>query len=77
MKYNVYEILSGMYYGGISLVAAENAEKANEAIREFIKSDPENNNSSWGYEYIDESYRLDHLHSDIPGIIYEGIYYSG
>ena len=77
MKHNVYQILPSRYYGGISLVAAENAEKANEAIREFIKSDPENHNSSWRYEYIDESYRLDHLYSDITGIIYEGIYYSG
>lgn len=76
-KYNVYEIPSGICYSGVSLIAAESAEQANKFIRDFKESDLTNNESSWGYEYISEDYKIDHLYSDVQGIICKGIYYWG
>lgn len=76
--YNIYEIYpSKSCYRGISLVAAETVEQANEFINEFIKSDPDNYEDSWGYSYVDGDDLLEHLFSDEPGIIKYGIYYYG
>lgn len=73
-KYNVYQIPSGYFYGGMSLIAAENAEHANQLIKEFKKSDPKNLESSCGYENITESYKLDNIYADKAGVLYKGIY---
>ena len=76
-KYNVYQVPSGIYYRGLSLIAAEDAIQANKFIKEFKESDPKNISSSWGYDYISENYKLDDIYSDKTGILYKGIYYSG
>lgn len=77
-RYNVYEIIpNSLYYGGMSLVAAESTEEANDFIDEFIKSDTQNYNDSLGYNHIDEYNIMDHLYSDEKGIIYYGIYCCG
>ena len=75
-KYNVYQIPSGINYGGLSLVAAESAIQANKFIREFKESDIKNINNSFGYDYITENYKLDNIYADKAGIIYKGIYHS-
>lgn len=74
-KYNVYEIPSRYYYGGISLVAAENAEEANAIIKDFKNNDINNLDDSKGYEYISEAYKLDDIYAEKKGILYKGIYY--
>lgn len=76
-KYNVYEVPSRICYSGVSLIAGESAEQVNKIIHDFKESDPANNESSWGYENISEEYKIDHLYSDVPGIICKGIYYFG
>ena len=77
MKYNVYLISSKYHYRSESLVAAESAEEANSFIQNFKTKDKDNIDDSWGYEYVDESDSIEHLYSDIKGIIHYGIYYNG
>ena len=78
MKYKVYEILPkfGCYHG-LSLVAAESAEKANQVIRKFINDDPNNNMDSWGYSLVEEYNIIEGLYSEQEGIVHMGIYYYG
>lgn len=80
-KYNVYKIETGGRYAscyrGISLVAANNAEEANEMIAKEMKEDIHNDRDMWGYGTVDEDDIIEHLYSDVKGIILYGIYYYG
>ncbi len=77
-KYKVYEIVPcSFYYRGMSLVAAETVEKANEFIDDFISVDSDNSCNSFGYSHIDELDIINHLYSDEEGIILYGIDYCG
>jgi len=64
-------------YAGITLIAANSIEEANEFIQDFKKRDKDNKNDSWGYSYAENLDLQDHLFSDIKGFIYQGIYYKG
>ena len=78
MKYKVYEISPKLgCYRGLSLVAAESAEKANQIIRKFIADDPNNNKDSWGYNYVAEYNIIEGLYSEQEGVVHMGIYYYG
>ena len=78
MKYKVYEISPKLScYRGLSLVATESAEKANQIIRKFINDDPNNNMDSWGYSYVAEYNIIEGLYSEQEGIVHMGIYYYG
>lgn len=75
--YKVYKIHSMPHYEGFALVAANSAEEANEFIKSFKYSDRNNHCNSYGYCYIDENDLLDHLSSDIEGLIDQSIDYVG
>ena len=75
--HNVYKINSTYYYFGVSFVAADNVDEANAFIDSFKKSDPENIFDSRGYENVTEDDVVDNLYSDIKGIVYKGICYTG
>lgn len=76
--YKVYESTPGSYgYYGSALISAENAEEANEFIKEFKKNDENNTSDSLGYSYVKEYDNIEHLFSDVKGIIKYGIYYNG
>ena len=75
-RFNVYEISSAYDYHGYSLVAAESAGQANAFIEEFKKSDPDNVYDSFGYNFVDESDKIQDIYSDIAGFITYRIYYG-
>ena len=64
-------------YCGASFVAAKTAQKANEFIKSFKKSDPDNKCNSYGYSFVDEEDALNGIYSDDEGIVHMGISYSG
>lgn len=74
--HNVYRIDSGLYYTGISLVAADNVDEANQIIKSFKDEDKSNLLDSYGYEYVSEDNMMDGIFSERKGIILSGIYYS-
>ena len=80
-KYNVYKIDTGGRYAscyrGMSLVAAENADEANEIICNEIKNDTHNARDTWGYGTVDEYDIVENVYSDVKGIVLYGIYYCG
>ncbi len=77
-KYNVYLCTPNAYYNGFALVAAKNAEEAKKYIQKFKEEDWDNKWDSRGYcDHIVEEDQMDHLTSDMKGIIHHGIYYSG
>lgn len=76
-KYNVYVIPAECNYSGVALVAAENAEKANQYIDAFITEDSHNECNSYGYCHTSEYELIDEIYAERPGIIYRGIYYTG
>ena len=75
--YKVYKVEPRMYYHGMSLVAAVNAEEANSIIAEFKKDDTNNWDDSWGYCEVDEDDAIEGLLSENKGIVLHGIYYYG
>ena len=75
--YKVYEIPVEYCYDGTSLVAANSAEEANEFIKSFKESDPNNECDSFGYGFVDEHDIIPHIYADIEGIINYGIRYFG
>ena len=75
-RFNVYEISSAFDYHGYSLVAAKSASQANTFIEEFKKSDPDNVYDSFGYNFVDESDKIQDIYSDIAGFIIHRIYYG-
>lgn len=75
--YKVYKVEPQMYYHGVSLVAADNAEEANVIIADFKREDTNNWNDSWGYCGVDESDAIEGLLSERKGIVLYGIYYYG
>lgn len=76
-KYNVYKIDSTLCYYGISLVAAKDADEANDFIQEFKREDFSNTLDSKGYSYVDETDVLEDVYSERKGIIMYGIRYFG
>ena len=75
--YKVYCVDAKSGYLGYSLVAADNAEKANKVIDSFKKFDEYNCLDSWGYSHVDESDVIDGLWAEHEGITYQGIIYHG
>lgn len=76
-KYNVYEINCTRLYNGYALVAAEDANEANNFIEQFKKEDSDNYCDSNGYCYVGKGDVIEDLYSERKGIIKYGIYYSG
>ena len=80
-KYNVYKIETGGRYAncyrGMSLVAADNVDEANEIICNEIKKDTNNAMDTWGYGKVTEYDLIKNLHSEVKGIVLYGIYYYG
>ena len=78
LKYPVYKIFPEPLYGGSALVAAQDAEEANEFIRDFKKYDLDNARDSKGYEEVTElCNRVDYIYATCAGILDYGIYYTG
>lgn len=81
IKYNVYKIETGGEYAscyrGISLVAAESVDEANEIISKEIKKDIHNDRDMWGYGTVSEYDIVENVYSDVKGIVLYGIYYYG
>lgn len=76
--YKVYEINTRLScYGGVSFVAADNAEEANSFVDNFKKIDTNNYGDSWGYDSVEEGNVIDGLFAQDKGIVYYGIYYRG
>ena len=75
--YKVYKVEPQMYYHGMSLVAANNAEEANVIIADFKKNDTNNWCDSWGYCEVDESDVIEGVLSEHKGIVLYDIYYYG
>ena len=57
-------------------MAAKSASQANTFIEEFKKSDPDNVYDSFGYNFVDESDKIQDIYSDIAGFITYRIYYG-
>lgn len=76
-RYNIYKVSPGACYFGFALVAAENAEKANEEIDCFKKVDSDNGCDSWGHSYVDESDVIENAYATEKGYIYNNIMYGG
>lgn len=77
VSYPVYKISPRREYRGVSLVAAESLEKANEIIKDFKEKDINNFHDSWGYLEVEESDRIPGLFSKVEGIVLEDIWYKG
>lgn len=75
--YNVYKIEPDICYRGSAIVAAKTVEEANEYIRKFKNIDTLNEMDSWGYCSVDEDDVIEHVYSDVPGMLDLGIYYYG
>lgn len=77
--YKVYKVYTSLIcYTGNSFIAADNAKEANGFIHKFKEQDEDNKADSWGYcDYISEDDVVEHMFSDIKGIIVYGIYYTG
>ena len=75
--YRVYKIDSGVCYHGISLVAADNKDEANDMIKKLKESDSNNTMDSWGYELVEEDDVIDGLYAEEKGFVYFGITYFG
>lgn len=75
--YQVYVCDSDMYYHGMSLIAAENAEEANKIIEEYKQYDKDNKFDSRGYCEVTEADVVECVTSDMKGIVYYGIRYGG
>lgn len=75
--FKVYKVYSEPHYAGCALVAANSAKEANEFIKSFKDSDENNCCDSYGYCYVDEDDLIEHLSSDIEGLIEQSIYYVG
>ena len=75
--YKVYQCDSEAYYSGYALVAADDADEANEYVKDFKESDINNNFDSRGYSKISEHDLLESIVSSTCGIIEYGIRYTG
>ena len=71
--YKVYKILPEMLYQGFSLVAATDINEANKYIENFKRNDKYQFGCSNGFKFICEFDTIEHLYSDVPGIIHNGI----
>ena len=72
--YKVYIIVPLLgCYRGASFVAAKTAQRANELIDLFKKSDIKNLRNSEGYSYVEENDALNGIYSDDEGIVHMGI----
>lgn len=73
-RFKVYYIKpNSSYYRGFSLVAAENAEKANQ----FISSLKKSYFDSLGYSFVSEFDVIKDVYSEKTGILKYGIFYCG
>lgn len=75
--YKVYAVTASCYYDGLSLVAADSVEEANEFIERFKKNDKNNRCDSWGYDKVYEHDLIDGLYAEEKGFVYYGISYRG
>lgn len=69
-KCKVYLIESQLGWHGFSLVAAINANYANDIIRKAAGE----SRYYWGYSRVCEDDAIDNVYSDTIGFVYEGIY---
>lgn len=72
---NIYVIPSKSGYIGESLIAAPDAETANQMITEFKESDPGNKFDSFGYDFVDESDVIEGVEIPHIGFLHHGIVY--
>lgn len=80
-KYKVYSVNPGgkyeRCYRGTSLVAADNAEEANQIIEDRTREDIHNDYDMWGYGTVGEGNVVENVYSEVKGIVLYGIYYFG
>lgn len=77
-KYNVYLINPSLgCYSGVSVVAGETSDEANEFIMNFKEDDKTNDFDSFGYDFVTEEDRMEFVYAEEKGILLWGIYYSG
>ena len=77
-RFKVYHIQpNSSCYAGFALVAAENAERANQFISYFKERDSSNRSNSRGYSFIDESDVIEGIYSEDDGILKYDIFYCG
>ena len=69
-KCKVYLIEPQVGWHGFSLVAALDADYANQIIRKAIGE----SEYYWGYSLVCENDAIDNVYSDTLGFVYEGIY---
>lgn len=69
-KCKVYLIAPQDGWHGFSMVAAVDAEYANQIIRKAAGE----SRYYWGYSYVCEYDVIDNVYSDTIGFVYEGIY---
>ena len=68
-KCKVYLIEPQVGWHGFSLVAALDADYANQIIRKAAESE-----YYWGYSRVCENDAIDNVYSDTLGFVYEGIF---
>lgn len=73
--YKVYAVQPDVCYGGMALVAAENADEANSFIKRKKENDVNNSYDSWGYTSVVECDAISDVYSKEKGIVYCGIRY--
>lgn len=77
-KFYIYQAYIKQNYTGEVLVAAENAEEATVIIKNFQKSDPNNELDSYGINsHFDESDVIEGIYAEKKGIIFNTIMYAG
>ena len=69
-KCKVYLIEPQLGWHGFSLVAALDAEYANQIIRKAAGE----SRYYWGYSHVQEYDAIDNVYSDTIGFVYEGIF---
>ena len=69
-KCKVYLIEPQVGWHGFSLVAALDADYANQIIRKAVGE----SEYYWGYSRVCENDAIDNVYSNIIGFVYEGIY---
>lgn len=74
--FKVYVVYSKSGYIGTSLIAAKDAESANEMIVAFKEQDRRNLMDALGYDFVDESDCVEDTFATHDGFLFHGINYS-
>ena len=76
--FKVYDMMVTGPYSGTVLIAATSAEEANNLIRNFKASDPDNKYNSYAYEAdLTEDDVVEGLFAEDTGWVYDRVTYTG